>query len=195
MVHNFLHVYLMNSISFDHLIEVEKSYFETLNQYWRDQNYLTARWWILVVLSVLAPITWWKLVDKKNLIEITAFGLFYGVSAIILDSIGSNAMVWTYSVRLTPYLIPQLYPYDVGVVIVPFMIVYQYWGNKTINFIIAAGFLSAFLAFIAEPVMEWLEIYHEITWKNIYSFPIYWILGIICWFIIKRFKKIERNFK
>ncbi|TXC85659.1 hypothetical protein FS935_20040 [Metabacillus litoralis] len=188
-------LYTLNSLPIDHLIEVEKTYFESLNQYWENHNYLTARWWFLVILSVLAPITWWKFIDKKRLIEITSFGLFYGVSAIILDSIGSNAMVWTYPVRLTPYLIPQLYPYDVGIVIVPFMYVYQRFGDKASKFLIANGILSAFLAFIAEPVMEMLNIYQEITWRNIYSFPIYWLLGVICWLIIKRFKKIELNYK
>lgn len=188
-------LYTLNSLPIDHLIEVEKTYFESLNQYWKNHNYLTARWWFLVILSVLAPITWWKFIDKKRLIEITSFGLFYGVSAIILDSIGSNAMVWTYPVRLTPYIIPQLYPYDVGIVIVPFMYVYQRFGDKASKFLIANGILSVFLAFIAEPVMEILNIYQEITWRNIYSFPIYWLLGVICWLIIKRFKKIELNYK
>lgn len=187
-------LYNLNSLPLDHLIEVEKTYFETLTHYWKNHNYLTARWWFLVILSVLAPITWWKFIDKKRLIEITCFGLFYGISAIILDSIGSNAMVWTYPVRLTPYLIPQLYPYDVGIVIVPFMYVYQRFGDNTSQFFIANGILSAFLAFVAEPVMEMLNIYQEITWRNIYSFPIYWFLGVICWLIIKRFKKIENNF-
>ncbi|MBM7605044.1 membrane-bound metal-dependent hydrolase YbcI (DUF457 family) [Metabacillus crassostreae] len=190
-----INLYTLNSSPIDHLIEVEKTYFENLNQYWKTHNFLTARWWFLVILSVLAPITWWKFIDKKRLIEITSFGLFYGVSAIILDSIGSNAMVWTYPVRLTPYLVPQLYPYDVGIVIVPFMYVYQRFGDKASQFLIANGILSAFLAFIAEPIMEVLNIYQEITWRNIYSFPIYWALGVICWLIIKRFKKIELNYK
>jgi hypothetical protein len=175
----------------DQVIEAEKEFYETLREYWRDHNYLSFNWWLLVLLSILSPIVWWKTIDTKRITEITAFGLFYGITAIILDSIGSSALVWVYPVRLTPYLYPQYYPYDVGVVIVPFMYLYQRWGNHFKPFLISTGILSAFLAFVAEPFMEWLHIYKELTWKHIYSFPIYWLLGIICWIILKRFKKLE----
>ncbi len=175
----------------DQVIEAEKKFYETLREYWQDHNYLTFNWWLLVFLSILSPIVWWKTIDTKRITEITAFGLFYGITAIILDSIGSSALVWVYPVRLTPYLYPQYYPYDVGVVIVPFMYVYQKWGHHLKPFLISTGILSAFLAFVAEPFMEWLHIYKELTWKHIYSFPIYWLLGLICWIILKRFKKLE----
>jgi hypothetical protein len=188
-----LHTYILAAISLDELIEAEKKYHELLKSYWHDKNFLGWRWWFLVILSVIPAIIWWIVVNKRNLIEITAFGLFYGVAAIILDSIGSNAMVWTYPVRLTPYINPQLYPYDVGVVIIPFMLVYQRWNKSFKSFLISTGILSSFLAFIAEPSMEMLGIYKELTWKHIYSFPIYWVLGLICWTIIKKFKSLEQK--
>jgi hypothetical protein len=191
LIFDFLNLPILYTVSLDEVIEVEKKYFETLREYWRDHNYLTFNWWLLVLLSILSPIVWWKTIDTKRITEITAFGLFYGVTAIILDSIGSSMLVWVYPVRLTPYLYPQYYPYDVGVVIVPFMYVYQRWGNSIKSFLIATGLLSAFLAFVAEPIMEWLGIYKELKWENIYSFPIYWLIGLICWVIIKRFKKLE----
>lgn len=190
---NVLFFYIGNSTTLEQLLSVESTFYDTLQLYWREHNYLTAGWWLLVVLSILSPITWWKLVDKKRITEITAFGLFYGMSAIILDSIGSNALAWTYPVRLSPYLYPQLYPYDVGIVIVPFMLVYQRWGNNTKRYLLFTVILSAFLAFVAEPLMEYINVYQEITWKNIYSFPIYWILGITCWLIINYFKKVEQR--
>lgn len=183
--------FLLYSVTLDQVIETEKEFYGTLLEYWREHNYLTFNWWLLVVLSILSPIVWWKTIDKKRITEITAFGLFYGITAIILDSIGSSALVWVYPVRLTPYLYPQYYPYDVGVVIVPFMYVYQRWGHRFKPLLLSTGLLSAFLAFVAEPFMEWLHIYKELTWKHIYSFPIYWLIGLICWFILKRFKKLE----
>lgn len=188
---SFIFDFLLYTVSLDQVIEAEKEFYETLRVYWRDHNYLTSDWWLIVFLSILSPIVWWKTIDTKRITEITAFGLFYGITAIILDSIGSSALVWVYPVRLTPYLYPQYYPYDVGVVIVPFMYLYQRWGNHFKPFLISTGILSAFLAFVAEPFMEWLHIYKELTWKHIYSFPIYWLLGLICWVILKRFKKLE----
>lgn len=187
------HIDVLASISIEELMKAERNYHELLKSYWHDNNFLTYRWWFLVILSIVPAIIWWIVVNKKNLIENTAFGLFYGVAAIFLDSIGSNSMVWTYPVRLTPYINPQLYPYDVGVVIIPFMLVYQRYGFSLKKFFVATGLLSLFLAFLAEPTMEWLDIYMELTWKHIYSFPIYWGLGLICWGIIKKFKAYEKQ--
>jgi hypothetical protein len=174
-------------------MKAEEEFYNVVQTYWREHNYLTLRWWLLVILSILSPIIWWMFVDKKKLTELTSFGLFYGVTAIILDSIGSSALVWTYPVRLTPYLFPQLYPYDVGIVIIPFMLVYQRWGHTARSFFVASGLLSAALAFLAEPFMEWLHVYKELAWKNLYSFPVYWLLAFVCWFIIKRFKQLEQQ--
>ncbi|MDP4086870.1 MAG: CBO0543 family protein [Bacillota bacterium] len=188
-----LNFYLLNSISLDEVLKEEKKYYHALHTFWKESNYLTPRWWLLVILSVLPPIIWWKFVDKKNITETTLFGLFFGVAAIILDSIGSNAMFWIYPVRLTPYLNPQFYPYDVGIVIIPFMLVYQHCRNEFKKFILYAGCLSTFLAFLAEPFMEYLQIYKEFAWKNIYSFFIYWILSNICWLVSKGFKKLEQK--
>lgn len=180
-------------MSLDQVLEAEKNFYEILRDYWREHNYLSFNWWLLVLLSILSPIVWWKTIDKKRITEITAFGLFYGITAIILDSIGSSTLVWVYPVRLTPYLYPQYYPYDVGLVIVPFMYVYQRWGNHFKPFLLFTGILSAFLAFVAEPFMEWLHIYKELTWKHIYSFPIYWLISLMCWMIINHFKKLENK--
>lgn len=186
---------VLSTVSLEELMKAERNYHEILRSYWHEKNFLTARWWFLVILSIVPALIWWMVVDKKKVIENTAFGLFYGVSAIFLDSIGSNAMVWTYPVRLTPYINPQLYPYDVGVVIIPFMLVYQRYSFSLKKFIIATGLLSLFLAFVAEPSMELLHIYKELTWKHIYSFPIYWSLGLICRAIIKKFKSLEKESK
>lgn len=188
-----INLYIFHTITFEQLVDIEKKFYEALHTYWYEQNYLTPKWWLLVSLSVIPPILWWIIVSKKRIIEITTYGLFYGLAAIILDSIGSNALVWAYPVRLTPYLHPQLYPYDIGVVIIPFMLIYQKWSNNFKKFLIYTALLSLYLSFIGEPFMEWLGIYQEITWKNMYSFPIYWLLSIICWCIIQYFKKLEKN--
>lgn len=184
---------ILLSAGFNRLMEVETEYHKVLETYWHQENFLTGRWWFLVALSVIPAVIWWILSDKRNLVEITAFGLFYGVAAILLDSIGSNAMVWTYPVRFSPYITPELYPYDIGVVIIPFMLVYQRWGKSFGLFFISTGLLSAIVSFGAEPFMEWLGIYKGITWKHIYSFPIYWLLGIISWWIIHWFKLLEQK--
>lgn len=181
------------TVPVDQLIEIEKTFYTELNSFWRQYNLFTLRWWFLVVLSIFPPIIWWLLVDKKRIIEITAFGLFFGVAAILLDSIGSNLLLWVYPIRLTPYLYPQLYPYDVAIIIIPFMLVYQKWGNSFKQFFVSAGLTSAFVAFIGETSMAWLNIYKQLTWKHYYSFPIYWLLALLCYGIIRYLKKAEQK--
>ncbi|HZH61991.1 MAG TPA: CBO0543 family protein [Metabacillus sp.] len=193
MIIDFLPIQFIHSISLDQLLEEEKHFYEALRTYWYAHNYLTFRWWILVTLSILSPIVWFLFVDKKRITEITAFGMFFGIIAIFLDSIGSNAMVWTYPVRLTPYLYPQMYPYDVGIIIIPFMFVYQKFGQTFKRFFFATGLLALSIAFVAENIMEWLQMYKEIIWKSYYSFPIYWLIGLFCWSILRGFKKIEQK--
>ncbi|MRH42074.1 hypothetical protein GH741_05220 [Aquibacillus halophilus] len=190
---DFYQFLMLNTIPIEDLIQIEKTFQDSLQNFWREHNLYTWKWWLLVILSISSPIVWWMFTDNQRITEVTAYGLFYAVSAITLDSIGSNALAWVYPVRLTPYLNPQLYPYDVGIVIIPFMLIYQRWGGEFKDFFLISGLQSAFLAFLAERFMEFFNIYQEITWKNIYSFPIYWLLAIICWFIITRFKKIERR--
>lgn len=181
------------SIPVEQLIEIEKTFYGDLHSFWYDYNFLTIRWWFIVFLTIIPPIIWWIFVDKKRLIEITAYGLFFGVIAIVLDSIGSYLLLWVYPIRLSPLLFPQLYPYDIGVIIIPFMLVYQRWGGSFKSFFISAGALSAIIAFICEAGMQWLGYYTVLTWKNAYSFPIYWFLGIFCWTIITYFKKLEQK--
>lgn len=184
---------ISNTIPIDELIKMEKTFYDSLQNFWREHNLYTWKWWLLVTLSILSPFVWWKFINKQRITEITAYGLFYGIATTILDSLGSNSLLWVYPVRLTPYLFPQFYPYDVGIVIIPFMYIYQRWGDSFKSFFLISGLQSAFLAFLAERFMEIFNIYLEITWKNIYSFPIYWLLALICWFIITNFKKIEQR--
>jgi hypothetical protein len=185
--------FIFYTISLNQLIEMDKKFNSALLNYWRENNFLSAQWWLLVILCIIPPIIWAKFVDKMRITEITLIGLLYGITSIILDAIGSFALVWFYPVRLTPYLHPQLYPYDICILMVPYMFVYQKWGKNSKEFFLFTGLLSAFQAFLGEPFMEWLGVYKELTWKHVYSFPIYWIIGLTCWLIIKKFHKLEQR--
>lgn len=191
--HDLLNYFILNAISLNELMDLEKNFNSSLLTYWRENNFLSYQWWLLVSLCIIPPIIWFKLVKKMRITEITLVGLFYGILAIILDAIGSFAQLWFYPVRLTPYLHPQLYPYDICILVIPYMLVYQRWGNNFKKFFLFSGLLSAFQAFLGEPFMEWLKIYKELTWKHIYSFPVYWVLGLFCWLLIMHFKKIEQR--
>lgn len=166
--------------SVESVIEAEGYAHNLLKEYWKNEVFLEWRWWVLIILSVVPAVVWWRLADKKRIFEILTYGLFLGVIVIILDSIGSNAMIWFYPETLTPYLFPQLYPYDVALIIIPFMLVFQWTLHSTNKFLLYNLLLSFILAFIAETTMERFDFYREIRWENYFSFPIYFSIGTIC---------------
>lgn len=169
--------------SFEEVLDQEALYYKMLQEYWHHHNLFTLPWWILVFLTIFPPIIWWILLDKTKIFEVMAFGLFLGTIATILDSIGSKMMLWTYPVRLSPYLFPQFYPYDVTLVIIPFMLIYQ-WINDKKKFIIATIILSAFISYIAEPLFQAAGIYKVITWRHIYSLIIYSLISIFTKYVM-----------
>jgi hypothetical protein len=179
---------MFNQSSLQEVIKVERAYFDLLINHWYENEFLTFNWWVLFFLTIVPPIIWWRLLDKNRSFEIITFGLFLGTIAAILDSIGSVAHFWIYPVRLSPYLNPQFYPYDISLVIIPFMLTFQYFPDKK-KFRLSIITVSAFIAFIAEPFMAWLGVYHQITWKHVYSFFIYYLIALFCRWIIGFLKK------
>jgi hypothetical protein len=165
------------SKAYEKVLEAEASYYHLLQHYWYDYNFSTITWWMLILLTFITPIIWWILLDKTKIFEVITYGLFLGTIAAILDSIGTKMMLWTYPVRLSPYLDPQYYPYDIALVIIPYMFIYQ-WVTHIKRFIIAAILLAAFISFVAEPLFQWSGVYQTFTWKHIYSFVIYSVIAI-----------------
>lgn len=174
--------------SFDEVVSAEKKYYELLQNHWKHYEFLTYSWWFLVILTIIPPLIWWILLDKQRSFEVITYGLFLGMIATILDSIGSINFLWVYPVRLTPYFYPQYYPYDVSLVIIPFMLVYQKFPTIK-KFTISVVLVSAFIAFLAEPFMAWIGVYEQLKWEHIYSFFIYILISLFCKLITIFLKK------
>lgn len=186
-------VLLTASKAYEKVFQAEARSYELLRQYWYDYNFLTPTWWMLLFLTIITPIIWWFLLDKTKLFEVITYGLFLGTIATILDSIGTKMVFWTYPIRLSPYLFPQFYPYDIALVIIPYMFIYQ-WVTHTKRFILIAILLAAFISYVAEPFFQWTGAYQTITWKHIYSFVIYSLIAVLTKFImIYLSKKSARN--
>jgi hypothetical protein len=86
-----VNVFTVGHIILEQVQEVEWLFHHLLQKYWYEHNFLTPQWWLLVILSIISPIIWWKLVDRRKLFENATFGLVLGMMVIILDSIGGNA--------------------------------------------------------------------------------------------------------
>jgi hypothetical protein len=144
-------------------------------------------WWLLIALIIVPLAVWWKLVDKKRLIEICMFGLLINIAATFLDVLGSELLLWEYPVHVLPR-VPLLIPVDYVVLPVIQMYIYQRFP-KWKKYIIVSVIAAALQSFVAEPLAIWIGQYKLVLWQLIYSFPIYLIIDFSAKFLIELFKK------
>lgn len=144
--------------------------------FWFNSVVFTYQWWLLVAITIIPIMVWWKIVDRKRLFEITTYGLLIALLAGLLDAIGVETDAWEYKYDLVP-LLDVFISYDVSVLPTCYMLIYQYcqsWQSFTIAHVV----LSFAFAFVAEPFLVYLDIYQLIKWKHIYSVPGYFALAI-----------------
>jgi len=140
-------------------------------QYFKNEVLFTFRWWVLILIAIVPWYIWWKLVDKKQLVKITMFGLFNLVIILILDEMGTYTRLWDYKYPILPYVDISLTA-DITVFTVTHILIYQYFP-KWQGFIIANIILAVILAFVMEPLGIWAGYYVPLNWEHIYSLPIY----------------------
>lgn len=157
-------------------------------EFWFNNVVFTYQWWLLVAITIIPFIIWWKIVDRKRFFEIMTYGLLVSLLSGLLDAIGVETDGWEYKYDLIP-LLDVFIAYDITVLPVSFMIIYQYF-SKWQSFAIAHIILAFIFAFVAEPLLIWLDIYQLIKWQHIYSVPGYFFLAIFLrWIMEKLIKK------
>jgi hypothetical protein len=156
-------------------------------QYFMERELFSWVWWLLIALIIVPLAVWWKLVDKKRLIEICMFGLLINIAATFLDVLGSELLLWEYPVHVLPR-VPLLIPVDYVVLPVIQMYIYQRF-TKWKKYIIVSVIAAAMQSFVAEPLAIWIGQYKLVLWQLIYSFPIYLIIDFSAKFLIELFKK------
>lgn len=175
----------------DRHMKLESELVEINLEHWLHHQLFTWQWWLLVVLSVVPWLLWWRVVDKRRILEILALGLFISTIASLQDVYGWNRGMWRYHIQLLPMCVPLL-PFDLSVLPAVYMVVYQFFRSwKTFigfNLVLAFGF-----AYIAEPLLEWMGIYDPIKWKHIYSVPFYIANAMLGKWGIEKLKKIENR--
>lgn len=154
-------------------------------QNWLHHDLYTYQFWLLMILLVVPWLIWWKLVDRKRLIEILLYGLIVATVDTILDEIGAQLNLWEYPFDIEP-LFPRLISINLAALPVIYMFIYQYFSEWK-SFLIATAVMATVLSFIAENILELLGMYELFKWENYYSFPIYiaiavslkWLMQII----------------
>lgn len=140
-------------------------------EHYKEHELFSPTWWVSVGLLIIPLVVWWKLVDKRRLLKICVFGLLANVAASFLDVLGTDYVLWEYPVHTLPKL-SLLIPVDYVIVPVVGMMIYQkFAGWKA--FLLACTAASAVMSFLCEPFAAFIGMYKLLSWRYVYSFPIY----------------------
>ncbi|NPV90135.1 MAG: hypothetical protein HPY50_05080 [Firmicutes bacterium] len=176
---------------FNQIIEMQREITALRFERWREYELLKPQWWLLLILFTVPWIVWWKLVDRKRIVEIFLYGMLVEAISVTLDVIFGELTFWVYPFKLFP-IIPRYVEYDLALMPVSFMLVYQYFPRwKT--FILAIAALSALLSFVGEPIAVWLGLYQPLAWKFHYSFFVYIAMGVYIKWLVDLTVKIKNR--
>lgn len=155
---------------------------------WLDTDFNTFGWWFQIVLAVIAIVVWWKLVDKKRLLELTFYGFTVMTISVWFDQAGYELGLWYYPVDLIPVFPPST---AIDYIVLPVMygLVYQYCPNWK-RFLVATCLMAGVFSFALEPLLDKFGFYVVVNWKFYYGFPIYIAIAIIMKAIVEKIKVI-----
>jgi hypothetical protein len=173
------------------IVNLKKLLYQARFSDWINNDIFTFKWWVLLSALFIPWLIWYLLIDKSRFKEMLLYTLATSGVSILLDEIGTSLTMWAYPVELIPIL-PRLITINYSMVPIIYVLIYQHFP-KWKSFIFANIFLSLVFAFILEPVLVWMKLYHLITWKYIYSVPTYLFAAIILKLLIEKAKCIQCN--
>jgi hypothetical protein len=171
--------------SFEELEKARKEYLDLHHQYWLDNDLFTFKWWLLLFITMVPWIVWWKIADKKEITHILLFGLFVGIESVLIDIFLTNLRVWAYITRILYLLQPILLPYDLTILPIIYMLLYQKFIQWK-SFLIAITLMALLLTFVLEPTLEWMKINKEYNFPSIYSLALYILIAIFSKWIVEK---------
>lgn len=170
--------------SFDEVQKIREKLRNMSYEHWIHDDFLTWKWWLLLALAILPWVIWWKIVDKNRAHEILLYGCLIGIFTVILDNLGTELLWWEYPDKLFQ-MIPPMFPVDLTLVPVMFMVIFQIFTSFK-PFLIANLIWGVFAAYIIEPVFVWLGYYQLTGWHPTYSIVFYMVATTLSrWIVIK----------
>lgn len=160
---------------------------------WMKNDVFHFRWWFLLGFFIISAYTYWKMVDRSRLTEITLFTALVTILTLVLDELGEELTFWVYPVDIVP-LFPPLTSVDLASLPIVYSLIYQYcngWWKFTIASIVTAAIFS----FILEPLLVWGGFYQTLTWKYYYGFPLYIAMAICLKAVVSKLFKITESNK
>lgn len=169
------------------MFEMKNKLFEINYTFWIEHVLFSFNWWFLIIITILPWSIWWRFVDKKRIIEILLMGMLVMITSVFLDVVGTSFLLWDYAYK-DIQMIPILIPVDVTIVPIVYMFVYQIF-LKWKSYIFSLTVASIVAAFIVEKLIVWMGIYILYRWEHLYSFFIYFAMGIVFKWIIEKMKE------
>ncbi len=155
---------------------------------WIDTDFNTIRWWLQLALAAVSIAIWWKLMDKKRLLELVFYCFSVMTITIWMDEVGYELGLWYYTRDLTP-VFPPASAIDYILLPIIYALVYQYYRTWK-SFLIATCLMSGLFSFILEPLTVKMGYYVAVKWKHYYSFPIYFAIAVIMKTLVEKIKVI-----
>ncbi|HBI04884.1 MAG TPA: hypothetical protein DDY49_12745, partial [Paenibacillaceae bacterium] len=119
----------------------------------------------MILVTIIPWFIWWKFADKKRLIEIFSFGLLIMFISVFFAPIKQNFNLWQFIHRVHWSLSTPLFPYDITILPVTYMFIYQFSKNWT-SYVIGTLLLSCFMAFILMPMFIKLDLILFISYRS-----------------------------
>lgn len=170
-------------------IQEVKEYYEAFEttqtdyfNYWLDNTFGNWDYWLSLSLTVLPWAAWFIIRKKQSQARLLLAGSFIIIVASWLDFLGIALHLWYYTGKAFP-TIPSYVPWDFSLLPVAVMLWLQYRPN--LNPYLKAVIFAAAVSFIAEPLFEFVGLYQPVKWNHFYSFPIYILIYLVCYRIIK----------
>lgn len=150
---------------------------------WKEHVFLKAFWWISLALTVFPWAFWLYFRKKESTNRLLFAGFFVMLISSYLDFLGISYGLWDYHAKLAPHF-PTFIPWDLSLMPITIMIFIQV--KPKVSPFLKGLLFSGITAFVIEPVLVWLDYYHIIKWKYLYSFPIYFVIYLVAHWLSKR---------
>jgi len=158
---------------------------------WITQTFFSIQWWSMVAFIAISYAIWWVIVDKRRLSQILLFGSLVAVGRVMIDIIGTNAVLWSYDIRETPFY-PSPFQHDFTLTALALMAVYQYchsWKKFLVWTVVATGIIS----FVFFPILTTFGFLKLYNWNYFYSFVLMIGLASLSRWVLLGVLKIEQS--
>jgi hypothetical protein len=126
---------------------------------WTKYTLFTWQWWMLLIACIVMLVLFLKLVKKENRLPSIAYlGIIYIINKNLDDV--ATAMDWyDYRMQLEP-IIPTMLPANLFIIPIGLTLIYDRYKKWRV-YLIACVLFSAFISYMALPLMKLINIYVE----------------------------------